>query len=216
MRAYPRPLLCCALLFVLAAVPPLAGCAVNRMYNMWRDESFHAAAMRNVLVVAPRSDPVRRRIWEDSFVAGLAALGTKATASYKIYADGVPDTLQVLEAVRRDGYDGLLVSTRLPDGTEQKFVPGYTRRESITRQSGFTGAYYTVLEDVKVPSRTESVAVAIFETNVWTTTGGGRLVWSGSTRTSNNVDASLIQHKVEKMILPEMRRAGIVPGGAGR
>ena len=215
MPAFPRPLLRGALLLVLVAVPLLSGCA-SRMSNMWRDETFQSPGMKNVLVVALRPDPTRRRMWEDSFVSGLTERGVKATASYHLFADAPPDTQQVEDAVRRDGYDGVLVNMRLPDGVEHSFVPGYTRRESVMKQSPFTGAYYTVWEEVQVPSRTETVAVANFKTDVWTTADGGRLVWSGSSRTTDRVNAGLVRHKVERMLLPELSKAGIVPGKPGK
>ena len=216
MRAYPRPFALGACLLMLIAAPLLTGCAAGQLTNMWRDESFQAPPMHNVLVVALRKDPVRRRIWEDSFVHGLAARGAKATASYRLFADAPPDTEQVADAVRRDGYDGVLVSERLPDDTQETFVPGYTRREAVTRQSRFNGAYYTGWETVRVPSRTELVRVANFKTDVWTTTEGGRLVWSGTSATTDKLDESLVNTKVEKLILPELAKAGIVAGKPAR
>lgn len=209
MRKLTHQLLRGASLLALAILPLLSGCASN-MSNMWRDEAFQSGTLKNVLVVALRPDPARRRLWEDSFVSGLTARGTKATASYRLYADAPPDTQQVEDAVRRDGYDGVLVSMRLPDGVEHAFVHGYTRREAVTKKNPFTGAYYTVWEEVHVPERTEVIKVANFKTDVWTTADGGSLVWSGTSRTTNGVDANLIRHKVEKMVLPELTKAGIV------
>src|SRR5262249_58579450 len=89
----------------LAGLASLAGCAASQLGNMWRDESFHTSGMKNVLVVAMRNDVVRRHLWEDSFVHGLEGYGVEATQSYKLFANAVPDTQQVIEAVRRDGYD---------------------------------------------------------------------------------------------------------------
>ena len=216
MHPSARLFLRCAWLIALAVMPVLTGCAASRMSNMWRDESYKSPALKNVLVVALRPDPIRRRIWEDSFADGLTARGVHATQSYRLFADAPPDTEQVIDAVRRDGYDGVLVSSRLPDDVEQTFIPGDMRSESVTRRSGFTGAYYSSWETVKVPGRTESVLVANFRTDVWTAGDDGHLVWSGVTRTTNKLNAKFVKSKVDKLILPAVSKAGIVPGEAGR
>ena len=208
MRPISRSPICALLLAFVA--PLLAGCA-SSMSNMWRDETFQTSGMKTVLVVALRPDPTRRRIWEDNFAAGIVEHGVKATPSYRLFPGAPPDTQQVIEAVKRDGYDGVLTNMRLPDGEEKTFIHGYTRRESITKRSPFTGAYYTVWQDVHVPGRTESTTVANFKTDLWTTGDDPRLVWSGSTRTTNRVDAAFIHNKVEKLILPELTKAGILP-----
>ena len=216
MRPSAKLFLRCAWLMALTALPVLSGCAASRMSNMWREESYKSPALKNVLVVALRPDPIRRRIWEDSFADGLTARGARATQSYKLFADAPPDTEQVIAAVRRDGFDGVLVFSRLPDNVEQTFIPGYIRNEAVTRRSGFTGAYYSSWETVKVPGRTESVPVANFRTDMWTAADDGHLVWSGVTRTTNKVNAKFIRSKVDKLILPALSKAGIVPGESGQ
>lgn len=70
--------------------------------------------------------------------------------------------------------------------------------EAVTKRSPFTSDYYTVRQEVQVPERVESVAVANFKTELCTTADGGRLVWSGSNRTTNHVNAGLIRNKTEK------------------
>ncbi len=212
MRAFRRPLSRGVAVPLLAVAAVLSGCAAAQMGNMWRDESFHAAPMTNVLVVSLRTDGVKRRLWEDALANGLAGRGAKATPSYLLWANALPDTQQVIEAVRANGYDGVFVNMRPPDGQMQNVIPGYVNRESVTRQNPFTGAYYTVWQDVQVPERTEAVAVANFKTDVWTTKDGGRLVWSGSSMTTDAVTALSIQTQVENLLLPEMAKAGLLGG----
>ncbi len=212
MRAFRRPLSRGVAVLLIAAAAALSGCAAAQMGNMWRDESFQATPMTNVLVVSLRADAVKRRLWEDAFAAGLAARGAKATPSYRLWANALPDTQQVIEAVRANGYDGVFVNMRPPDGQTQNVIPGYVKRESVTKQNPFTGAYYTVWRDVQVPERTEAIAVANFQTDVWTTKDGGRLVWSGSSMTTDAVTASTIQTQVENLLLPEVAKAGFLGG----
>lgn len=212
-RSAFRRLLTRAALLVAAtaALVPLAGCAAGNLDNMWHDTAYDATDMKNVLVIAVRPDPVRRRLWEDAFAQSLSARGSKATTSYSIWVNAVPDTAQVIEAVRAQGFDGVVVSMRLPDGVEKTFTPGYVRREPETRQSPWTGAYYTAWRTVEVPDREGTQSVANFQTDVWSTLDGGKLVWSGSDRTTNGVDANFIKARVENMWVPEIAKSGIFP-----
>lgn len=217
MSAFRRLLSRAALLLAAsAALVSLAGCAAGTLDNKWHDLTYDATDMKNVLVIAVRSDAVRRRLWEDAFAQSLSARGSKATPSYSIWANAVPDTAQVIEAVRAQGFDGVVVSMRLADGTEKTFVPGYVRREPETRQSPWTGAYYTAWRTVEVPSREDTQTVANFQTDVWSTLDGGKLVWSGSDRTTNTVDANTIKARVDKMWVPEIAKSGIFPAKAGK
>ncbi len=212
MSAFRRLLTRAALMLAaIVALAPLAGCAAGNLDNMWRDASFDAPDMKNVLVIAVRPDAVRRRLWEDAFAQSLTARGSKATTSYSLWPNAAPDTAQVIEAVRTQGYDGVLVSMRQADGVEKTFVPGYVRREPETRQSPWTGAYYTAWKTVEVPDREDMQAVANFQTDVWSTLNGGKLVWSGSDRTTNTIDANTIKACVEQMWVPQIAKSGIFP-----
>jgi len=202
-----RPALAIAL---LASALANAGCA-GHLYNVWRDASYNGAPMQTVLVLAPRPDPGERRIWEDAYVAGLQEHGIKATASWGLFPDGVPSSAQLAEAVQANGYDGLLVTSRLPDVTQSHYVPGEVRREPVTVQSPYTGGFYQVWESVREPGHIDVLEVVNFKTDLWSPAGGGRLVWSASTHTSKHVNPSMIRHNVERSILPSMRQAGVVP-----
>jgi hypothetical protein len=189
----------------------LSGCAADQLSNIWRDESFSAPAMKMVYVVALRKDPKRRQMWEDSFVRGLEARGVNAQASHVEFETAPPDTQQVIAIVRRDGYDGVLASLRLPDGVQETVVPGHTTRELVRQQSSFTGGYYDLWSEVQVPERVEVARIANFRTELWATTPGGRRVWSGVAHTTDGVDAGLMKRQVEKLILPELSKAGLIP-----
>ena len=139
MRALsgPRPRVA---MLSTAAILLLAGCAASQLGNMWRDSKFKTDGFKNVLVIAVRNDPVRRRMWEDGFVNGLAAYGVTATQSYEIWANALPDTQTVRDEVRKDGFDAVLVNERPPSSAQLTWVQGYSRRESVTRYDPNSGA----------------------------------------------------------------------------
>jgi hypothetical protein len=189
----------------------LGGCAGSQMTNTWKDPSYTGGPVTNVLAIAVRQDPVRRRIWEDDFVRDIQAHGVSATPSYSIFPAMAPDTLQVIDAVRSGGYDAVATSVRLPNVTEETYVAGYSKREPVIVFSPFLHAYATYWQDVQVPGYTETNEKRRFQTNVWTTREGGRLIWSGTLETIDATTGETVLEVIHNRIVPEMVGAGIIP-----
>jgi len=207
MRVFHAPLWRGILVATVLATA-LSGCAATQTGNMWRDSTFQSPGFKNMLVIAVRNDATRRRMWEDNLAMGLAPYGVKVQMSYRVWPTSLPDTAAVIEAVRRDGYDGVLISHHENVKTEE-WVPGYTKRESVTTQS-WSGAYYTYWTDVEVPDRMEATTVRNYKTNVWTTVAPARMVWSGTVQTTDAITDNVIRQLVEKNILGEMEKAKLI------
>jgi len=210
MRALsgPRPRVA---MLTTAAILLLAGCAASQLGNMWRDSKFKTDGFKNVLVIAIRNDPVRRRMWEDGFVNALAAYGVTAKQSYEIWANALPDTQTVRDEVRKDGFDAVLVNERPPSSAQLTWVQGYSRREPVTRFDPATGGSYTTWQDVEVPPTMDTTAVINYQTNLWSTTDHGRLVWSAMSHTTDAFSTQLIEYQTESLLLPEMAKSGLLP-----
>ena len=199
------------LILSLAAISLLAGCAASQLGNMWRDPQFKTEGFKNVLVIAVRNDPVRRRMWEDGFTNALAKYGVTAKPSYEIWSSALPDTQSVRDEVRRGGYDAVLVNQRPPSTAQLTWVQGYSRRESVTRYDPATGGSYTTWQDVQVPATMDTTAVINYQTNLWSASDHGRLVWSAMSHTTEAFSALLIEYQTESLILPEMAKSGLLP-----
>ena len=202
------------LLLATVACVVLAGCAASQLGNMWRDRTFKTDGFKNVLVIAVRHDPVRRRMWEDGFASALAEYGVRATRSYEIWTNALPDTQAVRDEVKRGGYDAVLVNDRPPSTAQLTWVQGYSRRESVTRYDPASGRSYTTWQDVEVPATMDTTAVINYQTNVWATTTEathGRLVWSATSHTTDAFSVALIEYQAESLILPEMAKSGLLP-----
>jgi hypothetical protein len=199
-------------LLALVLVPLLVeGCATSLMTNMWMDPSYSEGTMKNVLAVAVRKDPVRRRIWEDALVDELKSYGVTAVSSYSLFPAETPDTLEVTEAVRKHAFDGVAVSVHLAKVTEETYVPGYIKSEPVYVSRPFSRAFRTYWRDVEVPGYTETTEVRRFQTDVWTTRNGGRLIWSGTLESTNAASYGSVQEAIAKGILPELSAAGVLP-----
>ena len=210
MRALsgPRPRV---LLLTAAAIVVLAGCAASQLGNMWRDRTFKTDGLKNVLVIAVRNDPVRRRMWEDGFASAFARYGTTAKRSYEIWANALPDTQAVRDEVKRGGYDAVVVNQRPPSTEQLTWVQGYSRREAVTRVDPNSGASYTTWQDVEVPATLDTTEVVNYQTNVWSTSEHSRLVWSAMSHTTDAFSVELIQYQTESLLLPEMAKSGLLP-----
>ena len=195
----------------LLALVATAGCAVqSELTDVWKDPSFASGPMHNVLVVVLRKDPVRRRMWEDEFTRDLGARGLTATSSYQLFPGAPPDTQEVIDAVRQNGYDAVLTSVRLPDETTSTYVPGATRHETVVARD-FYGSFHTYWRDVQDPGHTETDQISSFQTEVWATGGGGGLVCSVKLRTLESVTSRTIGLAVTRYIDPELEKQGLVP-----
>jgi hypothetical protein len=202
----------CAVAYIASlALMTTTGCAMqSEMVDLWKDPSFTSGPVRHVLVVALRKDPVRRRMWEDAFANELGARGLTATSSYQLFPEAPPDTQEVIEAVRRNDCDAVLVSTRLPDQTASTYVPGTARRELVTTRD-FYGSFHTYWREVQDPGYTETDEIRQFQTDVWTTGRGGHLIWSGTLRTLESVSNRTIEAAVSRDIVPVLEKQGVIP-----
>lgn len=193
-----------------------AGCAAqSEMTNVWRDASLAPASLRNVLVVGIRKDPVRRRAWEDAFVAALSKRGVKATASYRQFESAPPDTGQVVGSIRAHGYDAVLTSVRLADDSETRYVPATYRNEPMSSRD-YYGRFHSRWIVVQEPGYEETDTIIQVQTDVWSTAAGrGRLVWSGTLRTLETVNGGLVEKAVDDWIMPRLEKQNVFPKVAG-
>lgn len=194
----------------LAAVAlVLGGCAGGaKLTQVWKNPAWTAPPLTNVYVVAIRPDPIRRNMWEDGFVEGLARYGVRATPSHLKYMGMPPDTQQVIAEVKANGYDGVLVSSRLPDETAQTVVPGTSRTEMVTEQRSFTGEYYTTMREIEDPGRVDSSTVRSVRVDVWSS---GRIVWSGTAWTDKFPSSDLVRKVASGQISDRLAKDGVLP-----
>lgn len=194
----------------LAVAVAMTGCGGAKLANLWKDPDYPKAPMKHVLVVSITRDPLARRIWEDNMSEALREYSVKTVSSYSLFPSELPDTQQVVEAVRRDGYDGVVVLRRLPTETSTQYVPGYTTTRPVTMMDHWSGAYYTHYEEVYRPGYTETEEVVRHQVDVWSTLDGGRMVWCGSTRNMNPSSIDNVREEVTALIVPELVKTGVI------
>jgi hypothetical protein len=188
-----------------------AGCATSDLVDTWRDPAFTSAPMQNVFVVAMKKDAAQRRLWEDAFVAELRKHGVRATPSYRRFPNAVPDTSQVLAALARDRFDGVLVSHKLETEFERHYVPGYTTVEPVTGYSPSAGRYVSYLARVREPGYVDTDRVERYQIDMWAAATDGRPVWTATSESVDPTSNEAVNREIARLIVPELAREALVP-----
>lgn len=197
-------------LWLVTLAVTITACAGSELVNLWKDPVYPEKPMTNMLVIALEQDPARRRMWEDRFATQLVKRGVTPTASYRLF-EALPDTQQVIDAVRDKSFDGVLVTRKLQTQAETRYVPGYTTTEPVTVRSPWSGWYGTYYQDVHHPGYAETDSVVSYETHVWSTKNGGRMVWAGTSQTVNPSSSEEVNREISKLIVPELSHKRVIP-----
>ena len=189
-----REVVCClTILFV--------SCSSSVLVDVWNDPSYHDPPLKKILVIAVRKDAVMRRIWEDAFVGEFSHNGLKATASYNLFPNALPDTNQVAESVQERGFDGILVSRLLSKETETHYVESQVSTEMKTRYNPFRNLYYTYYEDVQHPGYVDSQIVNRSALEFWVLKDTERIIWAATSNTPETNSAEAVQKDVADLVI---------------
>jgi hypothetical protein len=202
-------------ILILAAIASLmliAGCGSTQLVNLWKDPSYQATPLKKIMIIAMRKDQLNRRMWEDAFVSALKEDKAVAIAipSYQLFPNEVPDTLEVREKTKEEGFDGVLVVARVGRDTLKTDVPGYITEEPVTIYSYWWNTYVTRYESVYHPGYTETQTQVSVRTDLLLAQENGRLVWSG---TSEEIDPSShdqFRHSVADLVMDKLVKDRIV------
>jgi hypothetical protein len=186
----------------------LAGCAASRLTSQWKSPDMTAGQVRKVLVVGVSDYPSIRRVFEDEFVAQLRSAGLTAAPSYRFIAqDGQPDAAALAKAAEEAGAQATLV-TRLV-GVEQ--VTDFTPAPywSMWPWVGYAGWLPAPGGSFVIGPTPYQYDVVVAETNLYLQPGG-KLLWSGMTRTVAPQDVSRETQRFAKLIIESLNKQGIL------
>jgi hypothetical protein len=175
--------------------------------DVWRDPSYAAGPMTNMVVFGGRLDETNRRTLEDGFVSALSAHGVHATQSYRLFPGELPSNEAAQRELRRLGVDGVLVATMKGRSERETYVPG-------AYYGGFwTGFYGPGWGGVWDPGYTVTDTFVKFETSLWDPRGEGKMVWSAVTQTKNPSSGRDFATSLTKTVIPLLVRSGFSPPG---
>jgi hypothetical protein len=189
--------LCC--LFTL-----MAGCASSELVDIWNDSSFQSPPLNKMLVISVSKNLVYRHGWEDAFSAEFAKHNVAATPSYRLFPDAVPDTNQVIQIVRSNGFDGVLVIHRLPSEMKTQY------REREFRYSRRYKSFMTYYLEIGQAGYADSQKVNIRTFDVWATGNEDQLIWSATSKTPEPNSIQQVRPEIVKLVLSELTKQRII------
>ncbi len=197
-------LLCC----VIALMPC---CSTSVLVNQWSDASYQGPALTNILIVAIRKNPVRRRVWEDAFIEDLARHGVNAMQSYRLFPGALPDSGQIVGAVAKSGFDGIIITRRLPKAVNTQYVNGYVTQEIETKYSQRKQRFFTYYRDVEHPGYIDTQKIANRSIDVWTADTNSRMIWSAVSETPEPATEEAVHRDIVNLVTDDLARRGIIP-----
>jgi hypothetical protein len=189
----------------VALIGVAAGCSTEQTQatDTWRDPSYVAGPMKNIVIIGARLNDTDRRTLEDGFAAALSAHGTRATPSYTVLPNPLPSKEAARTMVQQGGYDGVLVST----------LKGVNDSTAVIGGAGFWDGYYR-------PGWGEPYVVndpvVRFETSLWDPAGAGKMIWSTVTQTEGPSTGKDFTASLTKTVVPMMEKAGLIPPAPGQ
>ena len=173
----------------------LTSCATTTLTTVWKDEAFHGAVKKLVVVGAFRR-PTVRNFFEDEFARQLKAHGVEAIASYTLVPiDELPEKDLLMAKIRETGADAALVTRMVDKKTVESYVPGevYVVPRSYRRWGPYFDYIYT-------PGYMVREEYAYAETNIYET-NTQQLIWSAMSSTLLSGDKQdLIKSFVSTMV----------------
>jgi len=188
----------------------IESCSSSVLVDVWNDPTYHEPPLKKILIVSMRKNQVQRRIWEDAFVLELTKLGVRATSSYYLFPDVLPDTNQIIETVKRDFYDGILVIHLLQKEAETRYVEGYVSSESRLRFNPFRNTYSTYYRDVDHPGYVDSSVVDRRSIEVWVTRDTERLIWGATSYTPERNTIEAVQSDIADLVIPSLVKCAVI------
>ena len=199
-----RSLFCCFIAL-------MAGCSSSKLVDIRSNISYQSTPLNKMLVISVSRNVTYRHIWEDAFSAELAKHNVASTPSYQLFPDAVPDTSQVIQIVRSNGFDGILVYRRLPTEMKSHYRQGFGMSDDNLvydrYTERFTVSYY---RDVDYAAYTDSQKVDIRAVDVWAAKNEGQLIWSATSRTPEPNSMQDVRPEIIKLVVSDLTNRNIV------
>lgn len=201
----PVPWILAGMLVLLS----LTACATSKMEANWHDSSYSGSGiLEDTLVIAMVDDQTIRRLYEDTFVAKLAAEGVHATQSYKLSLPDIkPNKDGIRAAVKEAGASSVLITRHL--GTDTK-----EHRRPSTRSTFYADHYYSSMSSYypmvyQEMGYTVQVTTVSLEANLYDAKTE-KLVWSVRSESTNPPAIKKYIPELVDMFSSDLKKSGLL------
>jgi hypothetical protein len=188
-----------------------SACASSRLASVWRDPAYNLGPMKRMIIISISKDPVRRRLWEDVFVSELTKYGVAADPSYGLFPDNLPDTNQIAYVIQQNGYDGMMIISRLRTQIQTTTVEPYVSQIPITTYNPWRKKYVTRYDEEYHPGHTDTLKIVRNEVVIWAAKENSRMVWSGMCMTTDPLSSQQVHDETADLVVPMLAKAGLLP-----
>ena len=199
------------LALALAMTALLAACAIKPLAE-WRDSNF-SGTVDNILIIGVSDQPVVRRLFEDTFVKELEALGVSAKSSYQVLTDEQISSKDALDtAIRAQSMDAVLVTRVI--GVEEINTytpPTYTYTPStFDRHYRDYHSYFNHAVQVATPGYWDKYEVLKLESNLYNS-ASQQLIWSIQSESFDPRSATQLIDDQITAAITSLRNTGLIP-----
>jgi hypothetical protein len=199
------------LALALAMTALLAACAIKPLAE-WRDSNF-SGTVDNILIIGVSDQPVVRRLFEDTFVKELEALGVSAKSSYQVLTDEQISSKDALDAaIRAQSMDAVLVMRVI--GVEE--INTYTPPTYTYTPSAFGHhyrdyhSYFNHAVQVATPGYWDKYEVLKLESNLYDSVSQ-QLIWSIQSESFDPRSATQLIDDQITVAITSLRNTGLIP-----
>jgi hypothetical protein len=169
MRCSPPVLQAWLPVLIVSMILTGVSCSTKtRISSQWKSPDYKGGPMHKILVVGISETSLGRRTYEDRFAKALRDNGADAVASYTLLPTDDRLTREELEGtVRRDGFDGVIVTQLLEVAKETTYVPPSSHVVPSSYRYGYYGHYGRGYDVVHTPGYTRTSKIVRLETQLW-------------------------------------------------
>lgn len=170
--------------FLVLVVMLLGGCASTQLTSVWKDPAYKVHPTK-VMVIGVAKMPMKRRIFEDEFVAQFKLHGKDAVASYKVLSDKKQDDQEAIAAkVKELGADAVLITRMVSKKKVKVYVPSmpYYPPQYPPYYGRWPDYYDYGYRAMYTPGYMAEEEYAVMETNLYDAVNDN-LIWAATSET---------------------------------
>lgn len=193
-----------------------ASCTTIRLTSVWKDASFQAPAYKNIMVISLLEGVNNRELrefFENHMAEDLLQKGYNAKAATAVYG---PRSFQgkseeeVIQLLRKDGYDAVITITVLDVVKEENYVRGNVEYwPGGIYYSRFGRYYYYWYDRVYRPGYYVTSTTYLVEGNLFDITQD-RLIFSAQTESMDPATLDNLGHRFSITLLNAMKEKGVL------
>jgi len=196
-----------SLVFAAAAI---AACGTSTKYtNEFVERSYTGGPIDNILVVGVVDQVSQERTLEMGFVDAFTAKGVDSTASYTVIPTDTSATREeMMEAITKAGYGGVVLIKLVGVDQRTKYTPGYSHYGGMG-YGGFYGSYYGGYGMVHTPGHYSTYDYVTLEISFYDTQEY-KLLWGGTSESFAPSSAESLVKSLAGKVTTTLRSNGLI------